>query len=131
MKNLIAERIRFNRLVKSLSQENMANELNISVAAYSNIERGVTDITITRLNQICQIFGLSMMDIIDPKQINYGSDKDSPVYRTADQENNFLIRDEIAQLKMLIEKLQKDMNAIQKETSSKPKLKAKYPNKLK
>jgi transcriptional regulator with XRE-family HTH domain len=51
MKEKVAERIRLARLSKNLSQQNMADELNITVAAYSNIERGITDISITRLYQ--------------------------------------------------------------------------------
>lgn len=57
MKSKLAERIRLLRVQHGLSQQNMADELNLTVAAYSNIERGVTDINITRLTQISHLLG--------------------------------------------------------------------------
>ncbi len=44
----------------------MAGELDLSIGAYSNIERGVTDITLTRLNQIAEILEVSILEIIMP-----------------------------------------------------------------
>lgn len=49
MKNMVAEKIRLERLKQNLSQQNMAIESGITAAACSNLERGVSDITITRL----------------------------------------------------------------------------------
>jgi transcriptional regulator with XRE-family HTH domain len=60
----IADKIRLARLAKNLSQQNMADELNITVAAYSNIERGVTDISVTRLYQIAGILDLLIEDLL-------------------------------------------------------------------
>ena len=59
MKEKLAERIRMTRLMKGLSQQNMADELGITVASYSNIERGVTDITVTRLFAISKILDVT------------------------------------------------------------------------
>ena len=64
MKSTIGERIRVLRLIRSLSQENMANELDISVASYSNIERDVTDLTVTRLLKIAKILSVNPIDIL-------------------------------------------------------------------
>lgn len=55
MKEQVAERIRFERLRLNLSQQNMADELGITVAAYSNLERGVTEISINRLFKIAEL----------------------------------------------------------------------------
>jgi len=64
MKEKLAERIRFTRLQLGLSQQNVADELNITVAAYSNIERGVTDINITRLYAISAILNTTPIDLL-------------------------------------------------------------------
>ncbi len=64
MKQKVAEKIRLARLAKNLSQQNMADELNITVAAYSNIERGITDISVTRLYQIAGILELFIEDLL-------------------------------------------------------------------
>ena len=43
----------------------MADELGLTVASYSNIERGVTDITITRLFEIARILQVKIENILD------------------------------------------------------------------
>ena len=64
MKKKVGERIRVARVTKGLSQQNMADELGLTVASYSNIERGVTDITITRLFEIARILQVKATDFI-------------------------------------------------------------------
>ena len=82
MKKQVADKIRILRLERNLSQENMADELGISVGAYSNIETGKTDSTVTRLMQIVKLLDADVMEIIsgrknEPKTVeeaikNYG-----------------------------------------------------------
>ena len=64
MKEKLAERIRMTRLMKSLSQQNMADELGITVASYSNIERSVTELTVVRLDAISKILGVSLQSLL-------------------------------------------------------------------
>jgi transcriptional regulator with XRE-family HTH domain len=64
MKDRIAEKIRMLRLSKNFSQQNMADELNLTVAAYSNIERGVSEINLTRLAEISRILGTTPVELI-------------------------------------------------------------------
>lgn len=64
MKDRIAEKIRILRLSKNLSQQNMADELNLTVAAYSNIERGVSEINLTRLSDIARILGTTPVELL-------------------------------------------------------------------
>lgn len=52
---MVAEKIRLERLRQNLSQQNMADELGITAAAYSNLERGVSDISIKRLFEVARI----------------------------------------------------------------------------
>ncbi len=64
-------RIRQIRLSLGLSQENMADVLRISTTAYGDLERGKTEITISRLATIANIFNLDIPDLlenIDTKQ---------------------------------------------------------------
>ena len=55
MKETVAEKIRIERLRLNLSQQNLADELGITVAAYSNLERGVSEISVNRLIIIAKI----------------------------------------------------------------------------
>jgi transcriptional regulator with XRE-family HTH domain len=55
VKETVAEKIRIERLRLNLSQQNVADELGITVAAYSNLERGVSEISVNRLVIIANI----------------------------------------------------------------------------
>lgn len=69
----IGEKIRIFRQQKGYSQENLAQMLDISLNAYSKIERGETDPNFTRLEQIAEALQTSVLDIIShgEKHINY------------------------------------------------------------
>jgi len=58
------------------SQGEVAKRLNISIPAFSKIETGITDINISRLAQIANLFEVSTMDIIskegeNPQSLNF------------------------------------------------------------
>ncbi|HLP55182.1 MAG TPA: helix-turn-helix transcriptional regulator [Fluviicola sp.] len=69
MKARIAEKIRILRLSKNLSQQNIADELNLTVAAYSNIERGVSDINLARLSEIARILDTTPIDLLSDDMV--------------------------------------------------------------
>ena len=69
MKNKVAEKIRMERLRLNLSQQNMADELGITIAAYSNLERGVTEISISRLNIIATILQQPIVYFLSEEQV--------------------------------------------------------------
>ena len=56
---IIGQRLKKTRLSKKLTQENLAEQLDISVAFLSRIERGKTHINLKRLSEICSILGVS------------------------------------------------------------------------
>ncbi len=53
------------RELKNLTQEYMANQLDISLRAYSKIESGETQLTIKRVNQISRILDISGIDLLN------------------------------------------------------------------
>ena len=64
MKATTGERIRLRRLQQNYSQENMADLLKLSTTAYGDIERGKTDLTLTRLAQIATALNCSPLDLL-------------------------------------------------------------------
>ncbi len=62
---MLGEKIRKLREMKSFSQEYMANSLGISLGAYGKMERNQTDLNISRLEKIAEIFGMSMIDFLN------------------------------------------------------------------
>lgn len=63
--NNIGEKIRKIRDLKGLSQENMADMLDLSLPTYADIERGKKDVTIGRLKQVAEKLGVTLNDIIN------------------------------------------------------------------
>lgn len=105
MKEEIAIRIRMARLTKSLSQENVATELGLTNAAYSNIERGVTDITVSRLFQIAAILDKDPIELLGLESMaNIG--EEGLIYKNAMGEQIILLSQQISELQARIEQLE-------------------------
>lgn len=62
---LVGDKIRNLRTLKGLSQENMAEMLDMSLVAYGDIERNKTkDVNLKRLEQIAGVLGITVSDIL-------------------------------------------------------------------
>ena len=59
------KKIRFIRQLKGWSQEEIANKLEMSVNGYGSIERGETDVKLSRLERIAHIFGMELLELLD------------------------------------------------------------------
>lgn len=57
--NIIGQRIKKARLAKNMTQEQLSEKIDISVAFLSRVERGSSHINLKRLNQICEILEVS------------------------------------------------------------------------
>ncbi len=57
-------KIKLLRLQKGWSQKDVAKRLRISVPAFSKIEIGITDINLSRLNQIAELFDLPTVQLL-------------------------------------------------------------------
>jgi XRE family transcriptional regulator, regulator of sulfur utilization len=60
----IGEKIRYSRLKKGYSQENMADFLGISTSAYGDIERNKTELTLSRAKKLSNILKMSILELI-------------------------------------------------------------------
>lgn len=70
--NVIGQRIKQARLAKNLTQEDLAEKIDISVAFLSRVERGNSHINLKRLNQIC-----SLLDVTEGHILNGASSTSS------------------------------------------------------
>lgn len=59
------DKIRMMREFRQLSQEDMAEKMNMSPSGYAKIERGETRLQYDKLVQIAQIFNVSLSDLVD------------------------------------------------------------------
>jgi transcriptional regulator with XRE-family HTH domain len=60
----IGQNIRAIRHQRGWSQEDVANRLGISIPAFSKIETGVTDVNLSRLEQIADIYEIEVVQIL-------------------------------------------------------------------
>jgi transcriptional regulator with XRE-family HTH domain len=63
-KKHVAMKIKELRNIKGWTRQQAADKLEMSVAGYGNIERGDTNISITRLAQIAEMFEISLLDLL-------------------------------------------------------------------
>ena len=66
----IHEKIRFMRLFKGWSQEEMAEKLEMAVSGYAKIEQGKTDINFSKLQKIAETFGIELTDLVGLNEKN-------------------------------------------------------------
>lgn len=108
--SIIGERIRKSRIEKKLTQENLAEKLNVSVAFISRIERGSTHLNLTRLSEICALLDVDEGTILNGTSIdskNYLSGEFYVLLKNTSTETQRLIYD-IA--KLIIDKNNKQKN---------------------
>ncbi len=60
----LGKKIRLLRHQKGWSQEDVAKRLDISIPAFSKIETGITDINLSRLEQIAVLFEKSVIQLL-------------------------------------------------------------------
>ena len=93
---VIGDRIRRARIDNKLTQENLAEELNVSVAFISRIERGTAHINLKRLSQICTILNIDEGLILNGTSLsssNYLSAEFSELLNNCSTETQRLIYD--------------------------------------
>ena len=64
MTSNLSEKIRQIRLQKGLSQENMADMLGLSTTAYGDIERGRTELSVSRLENVAKLLDVTLPELL-------------------------------------------------------------------
>ena len=83
MKSL-GSKIRSLRQSLYLTQENIAHELNLSLPAYSKIERDITDVSLSRLKQLADFFKIPLTELLDFDQSTINNKELSEKNKTED-----------------------------------------------
>lgn len=77
---LIGERIRKARKEKGITQEKLSEELDVTVAFISRLERGTATIKLKRLAQLCDILEVPIEHIITGTTVNAENYLDKELY---------------------------------------------------
>lgn len=62
--NIIGRKIRLLRHQKGWTQEDVAVRLGLSIPAFSKLEAGISDINLSRLEKIADLFDLSVIQLL-------------------------------------------------------------------
>lgn len=100
--NIIGERLKKARTENNLTQEKLAEKLDVSIAFLSRIERGSSHISLKRLSQICDILGISEGSILN------GSSNNSETYLTTEFDD--ILKNTTPEKQKLIYKIAKVIN---------------------
>lgn len=115
---LAASKIKEVRNRVGYTAEAMANGLGISKTAYSQLENGHTEITLTRIEAIAGVCGVPMQELIPNTSSNYQISNGSGDNYNANNNsvnNNFFAESTEDKLQSLIDSLQQTVNAIKQE----------------
>ena len=86
----LGKKIRLLRHQKGWSQEDVAKRLDISIPAFSKIETGITDINLSRLEQISILFEMTVVQLLtlndSDQEKKYNNELDSIVKKLTDRE---------------------------------------------
>ena len=119
------DKIRMMRELRQLSQEDMAEKMNMSPSGYAKIKRGETRLQYDKLVQIAQIFNVSLSDLVDNDKgviffMNENGNNTSANYYSGD----YSIMFEIEKLKLqlihkdeLLEQKEKELEMLRKMIS--------------
>lgn len=101
-----AEKIRLQRLQRGLSQENMADLLGLSTTAYGDIERGKTDLTLSRLTQIATVLSISPLTLLTDEALTA---------QVIEVKSDELTSHELETLRLVVEKQQLELDKLRLE----------------
>ena len=90
----LGKKIRLLRHQKSWSQEDVAKRLEISIPAFSKIETGITDVNLSRLEQISTLFEMSVVQLLTfndtEEQEKYNSELDVLIKKVQERERELI-----------------------------------------
>ena len=99
------------RVASCLTQETIAQKLNISIPAYSKIESGITDLSLSRIDHLAAIYGISTLELLTYNQDLYvpeRSELDVVLLRIAQKEA------EIYNLQKILIELYEELRLLEK-----------------
>jgi len=91
---IIGERLKKARMDKKLTQEKLAEKLDVSIAFLSRIERGNSHISLKRLSEVCDILGVTegyILNRASTKSHNYLNEDLSTLLKDCSSEKQKLI----------------------------------------
>jgi transcriptional regulator with XRE-family HTH domain len=108
------------RTANGWSQEEIAEKLHMSLNAYGCIERGETCPNLNRLEQIAQILGVKLEELVSDRNIlNFGIDSSNfnNWYNTSSSEQLIELQHELEKSRLLLEQKDKEIEYLKQQNA--------------
>lgn len=121
----VGSRLKVLRTERGMTQEAVAEQLNISLSAYARMERGEIEMTLQRLENVAHIFGKNVIDMLELAGIkgshHYSNNhfEHNQVYQgniqipTVSQEDHNILKKQVQTLDVAIQRLVKKTDALE------------------
>lgn len=117
MSNTIGKKIRELRVIRSLSQDNIADEIGMSSGNYAKIERGEIEINSTHLIDLAKILKVKVGDFFEKEELHKNFINESKT------DYGYATKAEVSDLAYAIIKLTKSIERIEEQLLSNTKKK--------
>ena len=106
------------RTANGWSQEEIAEKLHMSLNAYGCIERGETCPNLNRLEQIAQVLGVKLEELVSEKNIlNIGMDFNNWYNTTSPSEQLIELQHELEKSRLLLEQKDKEIEYLKQQNA--------------
>lgn len=106
------------RTVKGWSQEEIAEKLHMSLNAYGCIERSETRPNLNRLEQLAQVLGIKLEELVSDKSIlNIGIDFNKWYNTTSPSEQLIELQHELEKSRLLLEQKDKEIEYLKQQNA--------------
>jgi transcriptional regulator with XRE-family HTH domain len=125
--NKLHETIKLLRNKAGFSQDSIADVLGINQSSYAKIERGETELTLSRLQRIASLFNLSVIELLTyDNNKEYGSLVVNNNQNSIGVQNNYAaeveLKQEITDLKNRVRYLEERVNSLTEKNALKDKI---------
>jgi transcriptional regulator with XRE-family HTH domain len=109
----VCEKIKHLRQAQNLSQEYVAEKLGMTANGYGGIERGEVDIKLSRLQQLSELFGVELIELLNRSEqtifnliVDTGTQSYSNYTIGSKSSEHANFKHEIEKLQLVVEKLE-------------------------
>lgn len=88
----IGQRIKIQRELQKMTQEKLAENIEVSVQFVSDLERGVSGVSLTTLSRICEVLNVSSDTILLGKKSNYDNEISARTVNFTDEQKEIILK---------------------------------------
>lgn len=113
-----SERIKIFRTLRGWTQEKMAEKLGMSVIGYGNIERGDTDVTLSKLEEIVKVLGIELHELFNAHGkviINLGENSINVGDNYQNTQTPKELEHELEKSRLIVEQQRKELSLVYQE----------------